>query len=171
MKKLFFIFLVNIFLSNIVFAQDFSKEIVQNFDNPKALGSYSLRVWGFHIYEISTIAQDLKNYRDKFAICIKYNRNFSKEELVEASIDEILRIKEIDENKAKIYRKYLNKIFTDVKIGDRKTAIIDKNGLQLYHNSVLIDSVKDADFALDFADIWLHEKAKYKKMRNELLKL
>ncbi len=168
MKKLFFIFIL---LSKISFAQNFAPEIVKNFNNPKTLGAYSLNVWGFHIYDISVIANDIKNYRNKFAICINYDKNFSKQELVEASIDEILRIKKIDKNKAEIYEKYLNKIFVDVKKGDNKTVIIDKKGLQLYHNSSIIGSVEDVGFALDFADIWLDENAKYKKMRNKLLNL
>ncbi len=162
------------FAQNNFLAKTFPQEIYQNFQNPKILGKHNLKILFLKIYDIKTFTEDNlsnKNYRKKFAIHIKYNRNFSKKELVQASIDEIKRIDKIDEKTSKKYLEFLNQIFADVKKNDEKTAFIDENGLQLFLNHKLIGEVKNHDFALSFADIWLSENAKYKEMRLDLLGL
>ncbi len=166
LKKFIFIF----FLFS---ANAFSKDIyLSEFSNPKTLGAYNLKLWGFDIYNIKLITEnnfDKNSYRQKFAINIKYQRNFSKQELIDASIDEIKRIDKISPNQENLYRKYFDIIFVDVKKGDEKTAFIDKKGLKLYYNQTLQGEVANPNFALSFADIWLSENAKYEKMRNKLL--
>lgn len=168
MKKLLFLL---IFVSFSCFGGDFSPEIGQNFAKPTIIGQNKLRIWGFSIYDIALFGEKGQNYRKKFAIKIKYLRNFSKEELVDSSISEISRIKKIDEKKRLQYRLWFDKIFTDVRKNDRKTAIVDSSGIKLYYNDILLGEVKNRQFGLDFADIWLDKEAKYQKMRKKLLNL
>lgn len=157
---------------NFELSKNYSKEIVENFISPKTMGYYKLKILGFNIYDIKLITErnsDQKSYKKKFAINILYKRNFTKKELVEASIEEIKRINLIDSKKEKLYTNYLEKIFVDVGRGDIKTAFVDDSGLKLYYNSELISNISDYEFAIYFADIWLSEKAKYKTMQRKLL--
>lgn len=160
-------------ISNVSFAQNFPIEITANFRNPVKMGEHRLKILIFHIYDIKTYVERgflNKKYRQKFAININYNRNFSKQELVDASIEEITRIDKIDKKTQEKYREYLNEIFVNVKKGDTKTALISEDGLKIFFNNQLTGQINDYKFALSFADIWLSENAKYQKMQKDLLK-
>ncbi len=100
-------------------------------------------------------------------------KDFSKEDLIQTSIDEIVRINQLDQKDTeKLYRASFEKIFVDVKKGDKKIAIYDPNfGLKLFYNGRLIGKVKDRVFAKRFFDIWLNKNAKFKNLRNKLLNL
>ncbi len=173
LKSVFLLFLIISFYKS-AFASDFPLEIKSNFSNPKILGKYSLKLYFLDIYDITTYTKkslDNSNYREIFAINIKYLRNFSKEKLIESSIEEMQRINNIGAKKTKKYRNYLQKIFVDVKKNDQKTVLIYENGLKIFYNHNLIGEVEDREFGLYFADIWLSKNAKYQKMRNSLLGL
>lgn len=145
---------------------------VKDFDNLKLIGKTPLKFIGIKLYDIEVRAQGEKfSYDQKFIIKIDYVKNFSKEELVDTSISEIARINDLDEDEVdKEYRGYFEELFVDVKKGDEKIAFYDpKFGLKLFYNGKLIGAVKDVVFAKRFVDIWLSDKARFKKVRDRLV--
>lgn len=143
-----------------------------DFNNLKPIGKAELKFLGFKIYDIELRGENKKfSYNQKLAIKINYNKNFSKQELIETSIDEIVRINNIKrESIEKSYKSNFEKIFVEVKKGDEKIAIYDPNfGLTLFYNDRLINSVNDKIFGKRFIDIWLSDKARFKKVRDLLV--
>ena len=79
------IFLILLITAKSSFASDF--------DNLKLIGKTPLSFLGFKLYDIELMGESSEfSYDQKLAIRIIYNKNFSKEELTETSIDEICRI-------------------------------------------------------------------------------
>jgi hypothetical protein len=166
------IFFFLIFLSSQSLAAEAPKEVQKNFPNYFLIGENDLKVLVFDVYNIALWSESPQfSYDQKFAISIKYKRNFSSEELAQKSIEEIGRINAIkDEKQLKSYYDELLKIFTPIKIGDTKTAIFSKkDGVLLFHNSVLRGKISDPKLARYFVDIWLSEKSSYPKMTAAIL--
>lgn len=168
MIKKFIIFLAIILNINSASALENSD---YSLDDLVVIGEYKLKIYGFKIYNIKLLGEDKNfSYNQKLALNIHYNRDFSKEDLVKTSLDEILRINQISKNDSELYKSRLEEIFVSVKKGDEKTAIFDPNfGLILYHNQKLNGKIADKIFAQRFFDIWLSENAKFLKMRNKLI--
>ncbi len=167
-RRLFYgnssIFLALICFSFSSFASDFS--------NLKTIGKTPLNFLGFKLYDIELKGEKAEfSYDQKLAVKINYDKNFSKKELIETSIDEICRInlikrKDIEE----LYKSRFEKLFVDVKKGDEKIAIYDPNfGLELYYNQKLTAKINDVVFAKRFIDIWLSDKARFSKVRDILI--
>ena len=136
------------------------------------IGKTPLSFLGFKLYDIELRGKNSEfSYDQKLSIRIIYNKNFSKEELTETSIDEICRINSLKrEDIEMIYRKNFAKLFVDVKKGDTKIAIFNpKFGLEFYYNDQLTGKINDVVFARRFIDIWLSDKARFKKVRNILI--
>jgi hypothetical protein len=143
-----------------------------DFDNLKVIGKTPLSFLGFKLYDIELRGESSEFFYDqKLAIRIIYNKNFSKEELINTSIDEICRINSLKkEDIEMIYRKNFAKLFVDVKKGDTKIAIFNpKFGLEFYYNDQLTGKINDVVFARRFIDIWLSDKARFKKVRDILI--
>lgn len=157
-------FLISLTIAKLGFANDF--------DNLKIIGKTPLTFLGFKLYEIELRGKEANfSYDQKLAIRIIYDKNFSKAELIETSIDEICRINSLKKSDIEaIYRERFEKLFVDVKKGDEKIAIYDpKFGLSLYYNGQLKNEINDVIFAKRFIDIWLNENARFKKVRNILI--
>lgn len=158
------VFLIVFFLAKSSFASDF--------DNLKTIGKAPLSFLGFKLYDIELKGEKPQfSYSHKLAIKINYNRNFSKKELIETSIDEICRINLIKkEDIEELYKSRFERLFVDVKKGDEKIAIYDpKFGLELYYNGQLTAKINDPLFAKRFIDIWLSDEARFKKVRDILI--
>ncbi len=143
-----------------------------DFDNLEVIGKTPLSFLGFKLYDIELRGESSEFFYDqKLAIRIIYNKNFSKEELINTSIDEICRINSLKkEDIEMIYRKNFAKLFVDVKKGDTKIAIFNpKFGLEFYYNDQLTGKINDVVFARRFIDIWLSDKARFKKVRDILI--
>ena len=88
--KLTLIFLMNFLYNNYVFAQENSQEnllnfpeINENFSKPSILGVHNLKVWGLKIYKIELLSQEKNfSYKNKLAIIINYQRDFTKDNLI-----------------------------------------------------------------------------------------
>jgi Chalcone isomerase-like len=111
------------------------------------------------------------SYAAPFALSITYNMGFTKDELVDRTISEMADQSEAPAP-AEGYRTLLNKAFTDVKDGDRFTALMTaKKTVRFYHNGKLTSEIADATFAKRFFDIWLSSKTSEPSLRRSLLAL
>ncbi len=110
------------------------------------------------------------SYAKPFALTLTYRMSFSRDELVERTIAEMVGQEEIAAADQSRYRAFLDKAFVDVAKKDRFTAVFIPNGtLRLYHNGGRTGEIKDAVFAKRFMDIWLSEKTSEPSLRRALL--
>jgi hypothetical protein len=166
------------YIPNIVFAEESIKnkfnidELNINIAKPFEIGNFHLTYFGLDIYYVQLFSdKNIFSYDNKLALVINYERKFTKDKLIQRSIEEIKKNNNIDDDLANFYKNELAKIFNDVNKGDRKTAYFDpKNGLKLYHNAKEMGQIKDLIFAKRFMDIWLHPKSTFPKMTKNLTK-
>jgi len=171
MKKLLFKTLIFLFLSNNVFAYEIPQVIEKSFKSTFLIGYSSLHFIGFKVYDIALWSENENfSYEKKFAIFIRYNMNFSKENLAKKSIEEIEKLHVLSQEEHKNYLAQLTKIFSSVKKGDEKVAIfLPGKGVELFYNGKLNGKVTDTKLARFFIDIWLDEKGSYPKVTREIL--
>ncbi len=149
-----------------------ANEITKILVTPNLIGQYDLKVYSFNVYNIKLFSEDQKfSYQKKFAIEIIYKINFSKENLVKRTIQEIARIQNIsNKNELIVYEGEFNKIFLDVKKGDSKVAIFSpQKGVDLFLNHHLVGSINDLKLARYFVDIWLSKNSSYPQMTSTIL--
>jgi hypothetical protein len=134
-------------------------------------GSATLRFLGMKVYDISLWSETPEfSYAKPFAIHIKYNMNFSREDLAQRSITEIENLHELSVDEKKIYLQNLNTIFRSVKKGDEKVAIFTPSkGVAMFYNNELTGEISDPKFSRLFVDIWLDERGSYPEVTRKIL--
>lgn len=172
MLKITFFSLILLFTNIKAYGQEIHQEIMQNLESPNLIGQYDLKVIGLNVYNIKLWSRNKKfSYNDKFAIEINYKMNFSRENLVKRTIEEIKRIQNItDQNELIVYHREFMKIFLDVKKGDCKVAIFTpQKGVELFYNHKSVGKITEPELARYFVDIWLSKNSSYPKMTKTIL--
>ncbi len=144
--------------------------IRNSFDSPFLVGSEKLKFLGMKVYNISLWSEVPEfSYEEPFAIHIKYNMSFSREDLVQKSIIEIEKLHKLNREEKIIYKESLNKTLCPVKKGDEKVAIfIPSKGVKMFHNNELTGIISDPKFSRLFIDIWLDERGSYPKITKKI---
>ena len=138
---------------------------------PKAgeVGSGEFRYWGFLVYD-ATLWSPQGEYQPggPFALSLRYARDVSRGDIVEASIDQMrdlgLPVSRHPEWKAK-----LDQVMASVKSGDTLTGVYTPGqGAVFFHNDKLTGQVSE-QLAKAFFAIWLDPKTTEPKLRQALL--
>lgn len=137
------------------------------------IGSSELTFFGAKVYDISLWTVDDKfSYEKPFAIRIKYNMNFDKNDLAKRSITEIKKLHELTKDQEDSYLEQLLEILHSVKKGDEKIAIFDpQNGVSMIYNGKIIGKISDIKLARFFVDIWLDQRGSYPEVTRKVLGL
>lgn len=151
--------------------------MAQNIKNYQFCNHYKFNYFLMKVYDIyfcndvsKGVTTDELFNRD-FTLAIKYNMNFTKEEIAQSSIEEISRYYDLNKKQEEEYYKKLASILVDVKPGYQIAAFYSKEGkLELHHKGKITGTIEDPEFAKIFINIWLHPKAHYHKMRDALLR-
>jgi hypothetical protein len=145
--------------------------IQKSFEQPSLVGSATLKFLGMKVYDIFLWSEGVGfSYKKKFAIHIKYNMNFSREDLAQRSIVEIEKLHELSKEEKETYLKNLKEIFHPIKKGDEKTAIfVPSKGVTMFHNSEITGKIYDQKLSRLFVDIWLDERGSYPEVTRKLL--
>lgn len=169
---LFFIFCLSISFHNCFSAStpQTPVEVTQAIKDPILLGQHDFRWFVFDIYDIFLWAEKKPwNFDQTFALSITYQRAVSRQEFTDTTIDQLKKQDNI-ESEEKMYRQQLNYLYKNVEVGDRITAIYQKDqGLTFYLNGREMGKITNIDFAQRFINIWLGEKAEFQEMRKDLL--
>jgi hypothetical protein len=91
-----------------------------------------------------------------YALSITYNMDFSVDELVGRSVDEIARAHPLVDAERTDYTTALRTVLPAVKEGERITALVrGANKLEMYHNGVRTGVLTDSTLVARFMGIWL----------------
>jgi len=136
---------------------------------PKPVGEGQFRRWGFLIYDATLWSSTGQYVADKpFALSLAYARTVTRDQIVEASIDQ-LRDVGVDVDQHPTWAEKLRKVFVDVKPGDTLTGIYTpKKGAVFFYNNQKTGQVDEA-LAQAFFSIWLDPKTTAPKLRLSLL--
>lgn len=146
-------------------------EVAKYFSDKPPLGKGSFSWYGLKIYDGRLWSKDDKwSYNSSFALTLTYARDIDSEDLINNSITEMRRIDGIDDAKLNTYRRYLEKVFPDVKEGDTITAIyFPHEKVIFFHNGTASGEVADKNFGKDFLNIWLSPKTKAKELQHSVV--
>lgn len=170
MRK-FFIACIAMLLAMPAFAADKPAELAGIIQREAPLGKGSLHKLLFHVYDASLWGDsEAWSYATPSALTLTYRMNFSSDEIIDRSIDEMQAIAPLAPETEKTYRAALAASIPNVAEGDRITAFYNAKGkLSFYHNGTLTHAVKNAAFAKAFLDIWLSAKTSEPSLRKKLL--
>ncbi len=133
------------------------------------VGQSELNWMFWKVYDI-TLLTSSGNYQDSdypVALAIEYARNIESKMLVESTVKEWQRI---DVDWKPQWRDQLEDIWPSVTPGDELTLHVNDQGIsQFFFNQNYIGEIQDAEFAPAFLAIWLSEKTRKPKLRQQLL--
>jgi hypothetical protein len=137
-------------------------------------GSIRFTYWGFSVYDASLWvlpgfqAQAFEQHR--FALHLRYLRNFTNAAITARSVDEMARQSSPTPERRAAWQQWLQAAFPDVRNGDRITGINRPGeGAVFLTNGRQTGMVPDAVFARQFFGIWLATNTSEPAMRSALL--
>lgn len=133
------------------------------------IGQGQFRRFGFLIYDASLWASD-GEYRPSapFALRLRYARNISRDQIVDASIEQMRRLQP-DAASRPGWKTQLEDALADVRPGDVLTGVqVPGQGGVIFHNGVKLGSLDD-DLARAFFAIWLDPQTSEPALRAALL--
>ena len=136
---------------------------------------HQLTYFWFDIYDAYLCANNLaefapvKIYQQRFSLLLQYQRDFSKQQLIDSSIEEIQRYYSITVREQQIYRRLLDSFYVDVAEGDIIEARFQPpHSLELLHNGNSIGTIEQAQFVRHFLDIWLFPQHRFADFSSDL---
>ena len=134
-------------------------------------GTLSLAFWD--IYDATLYAPDAKINKTKpFALSIRYMREIEGRDIADRSVQEIRKQGFVDEFKLAAWNNQMKNIFPNVEDGTVLSAVfIPGDRTTFYAGERQIGIIKDAEFTIWFANIWLGEKTSEPLLRRRLLGL
>jgi hypothetical protein len=111
--------------------------------------------------------------KEPFALSIAYKMSFTREELVERTLEEMQRVVPgLSQGALARFEARLRKVYPDVRRGERITALyVPGLPVRFFHNGTMTSQVEDADFAEPFFGIWLSPRTSEPSVRAGLLRL
>ena len=149
-------------------------EISGVIDAPKPYGTASLTWLFFTAYEASLWTDAPAWSMDApFALSVTYRMSFTRDELVERTLEEMKRVAPRLSNAALArFGAALDRAYPDVEPGDRITALHAPGGpVRFFHNGTMRSQVGDPDFAEPFFGIWLAPQTSEPSVRAGLLNI
>ena len=169
-------------VSPVVFAQTTQSmakpplELRGSLPDGRLAGRARLKVWGFQVYNASLWVTNkfqpgaFQNH--PFALELEYLRDFSREDIAERSLKEMLLQRPLPADKAARWERQLRDAIPDVRQGDRVTGLHRPGeGLSFLFNGEPVKTIADPELAQLFFGIWLSEATSEPALRRELLSL
>ncbi|MEN1833570.1 chalcone isomerase family protein [Pseudomonas lijiangensis] len=139
----------------------------------RVVGSGDFSVFGFRIYTARLWSPAKPFVADApMALELTYHRAIDREDLVDASIDEIQRISgsAVSDQQLSVWRQQMQQSFVDVQPGMRITGVyLPGREARFYVGPKLQHVVQDSEFAKAFFSIWLDPKTRNPDLREQLL--
>jgi hypothetical protein len=149
-------------------------EIGGTIDAAKPYGSGSLTWLVFTAYD-ATLWTDAPQWsmNAPFALTLTYRMSFTTDELVERTIDEMVKVAPATPKAAHAgYAAALRRAFPNVKDGDRITALhVPGSGVRFFHNGNQTNEIAGQAFVEHFFGIWLSPRTSEPRLRAALLRL
>lgn len=136
------------------------------------VGEGDLKWLGMRVYHARLWSANSRwSAENPYALGIQYKMNFSREELVKTTLEEMSRIGGRSMESVQKWEADLEEAFPDVKKGETIVAYRTPAGAtRFYHNGVFRYEIANKSFARDFFSIWLDADTQTKDLRKALLK-
>ncbi|WP_025130675.1 chalcone isomerase family protein [Pseudomonas sp. PH1b] len=139
----------------------------------RLVGSGEFSWFGFKVYRARLWSTLTPLAADRpFALELTYRRNLSRDDLVQASLDEIKRLSgaSISPGQLEAWQRQMELSFVDVTPGRTLTGVrLPGRGVQFFVDQRLQHEVDDEAFAQAFFAIWLDPRTRNPHLREQLL--
>ncbi len=137
----------------------------------EAVGSASLRYFGFRIYDATLWSPDgTWSSGRPFALELRYARSFDGASIARRSIEEMQGQRAYPKADLARWEQKMRAMFPDVKEGDRLIGVrIPGQGAAFYNHTRKLGQIDDEAFADAFFNIWLHPATSAPNLRAKLL--
>lgn len=137
------------------------------------IGRGEFSVFGFDVYNahLWSASRPLADGQP-FALELIYQRSISRDDLVQASVDEIKRLagNTISPAQLAAWQVQMRQSFIDVQAGTRITGVyLPGQGARFFVGQQLQHEINDPRFARAFFDIWLDPRTRNPELREQLL--
>lgn len=145
--------------------------VAETLGEARRVGEHRFHKFFFHVYDAVLWAAGGKwSRRAPHALEIRYARDFAGRDLAARSIAEMKLQGWRDEAKLARWEAQMQRIFPDIKPGDRLVGIALPGKEARFHDGRRwLGTVEDPEFVEAFFGIWLDEKTSEPAMRRELL--
>ena len=144
-----------------------------NLPQARLLGQGSFSWFGLPIYSANLWAASGEDvFARPFALELTYQRQISRERLVQTSLEEIRRMQgaAVDESRMQRWAQEMHQAFVDVQAGRQITGVyLPGQGARFYVDGELRHSVADEAFARALFSIWLGPQTRSPELRLALL--
>jgi hypothetical protein len=145
--------------------------VSKEFPDLRLAGEGRLRWFGLHVYDATLwISGPRWTGEQRFALDIRYARDFKGRKLVQSSLDEMRRLGFGDDVLLEKWAGEMTRVLPDVRKGEHLTGVYRPAlGADFYHQGRLVGSIADSAFARAFFAIWLDERTREPGLRRSLI--
>ncbi|MCY4149023.1 MAG: hypothetical protein OXF73_06710 [Gammaproteobacteria bacterium] len=155
-------------LSSLAFANDRHPEYDGRIESHAPAGCVNYKLWFFRLYRAEVWSDSVPLSDVDYGLTLIYDYEFSRHDLVWASISEMARISNRSKSDFESVRLKLEKIMQGVSRGDRFSAWrSDDKTLEFFFNGEPV-GILDQEVEL-FLAIWLSEKSRKPELARRLL--
>jgi hypothetical protein len=135
------------------------------------VGSARLRVMMLSVYDATLYAPGGEyDASEPHALALTYRMNFSSDEIIDRTLQEIRDAQSVSDAQAKRWRAELKRVIPDVKDGDTiKATARPERDLSFTHNGKKTGVITDKSLIAPFMNIWLGPKTNEPELRDKLL--
>lgn len=132
-------------------------------------GVFSWSVFRFYKARLLTLTGEF-DPKAPFLLDLDYLRKLPGQQIVTTSIDEMIRLSDVDPVRLKDWSDILMRIIPDVSLGDRLLGcFIPGVRVTFYSATQMLGQIDDAAFVEAFSAIWLDERTRSPRLREALL--
>jgi len=178
-KKLYSIFiLISLLSSNLVYSntkRTFEEDqntlkILNNYFSKKFLvGKANFQFLFWDMYDAKLITENGIYPSNKFALILKYNKDFSKKSVVDETINQLKKQKAYNDKELQEVKGLLNKAFREIKKNNKFIGIKNNDEAIFYFQNEKVLETDNSEFINLFFDIWLRKDSQNPKFTKELL--
>ena len=121
------------------------------------------------MYDAKLISESGEYPSNKFAIILKYNKDFSKKSVVDETINQLKKQKTFNEPELEEVKVLLNRAFRDIKKNNKFIGIKNNNEAIFYFQNKKVLKTDNSEFINLFFNIWLRKDSQNPKFTKELL--
>ncbi len=165
-----FLFLLISFAPAIMAASEVWRTQLQS---PTIIGEGTLKIFLWEVYDIRLLSDGAPfSWHKDFVLEFVYKRDLTKNEVIEASIKEMRRQKNVTDSQIERWQAYLQQAIKSVQPATKAALFwTDKGTITFYYEGKTPVTIPDAAFSQAFINIWLGPDTTEPALRKALLGL
>ena len=180
MHKKLFLFLILIFIlpthfvhsntNNTIKEDQSTLNILSNYFSKKLLvGKANFQFLFWNMYDAKLITESGEYPSNKFALILRYNKDFSKKSVVDETINQLEKQKTYNQQELEEVKALLNRAFREIKKNNKFIGIKNNNEAVFYFENEKVLETNNTEFINHFFDIWLRKDSQNPEFTRNLL--